>query len=110
MTKAKRMATEADNQLRSIRLEKVIGIISLQSAMEIVAHSNRKLWMVPAMKAVFAEEKHPVTGKMKVTKMNMDNFLSIEFYPLEEDLIDPITRDLPASGSPAPEVNQDAGQ
>jgi hypothetical protein len=64
----------------------------------------KRLWMTPDMKTVFCESKHPVTEKLLITKVNLDNFTVIEFYPDQGGEV------IETSTAPAPEVSQDVSQ
>lgn len=43
----------------------------------------KRLWMTPDMKTAFCESRHAVTNKLMVTKLNLDRFLMVDFFPDE---------------------------
>ena len=90
-------AKKKEQGLATVRLKTFRGFVRGNEAFELQASALKKLWMVPALKRVYAESKHPVSGEVTISQVNMENFLICDLIQLE-DAAHEVTEDAPVVG------------
>lgn len=86
-------------EMKAAQLKMFRGYIGGKEAIEYHHTANRKIYMIPALKAVYVESTSLVDGSVTISKANMERFYICEFQQLETDVSDAIADKLEAGSA-----------